>query len=58
MITLASSPKQHLPKDVQHSINDESLIPEVTDYGLGSAIKNMGLFSKIPIDFKIETKDF
>ena len=25
--------------------------------GLGSAIKNMGLFSKIPIDFKIETRD-
>ena len=25
---------------------------------LGSAIKNMGLFSKIPIDFKIETMDF
>ena len=25
---------------------------------LGSAIKNMGLFSKIPIDFKIETRDF
>ena len=24
---------------------------------LGSAIKNMGLFSKIPIDFKIETRD-
>ena len=27
-------------------------------YLLGSAIKNMGLFSKIPIDFKIETIDF
>ena len=27
-------------------------------YILGSAIKNMGLFSKIPIDFKIETMDF
>ena len=26
--------------------------------GVGSAIKNMGLFSKIPIDFKIETMDF
>ena len=26
-------------------------------YLLGSAIKNMGLFSKIPIDFKIETRD-
>ena len=25
---------------------------------VGSAIKNMGLFSKIPIDFKIETMDF
>ena len=29
-----------------------------TDFLLGSAIKNMGLFSKIPIDFKIETMDF
>ena len=27
------------------------------DIWLGSAIKNMGLFSKIPIDFKIETRD-
>ena len=27
-------------------------------HSLGSAIKNMGLFSKIPIDFKIETMDF
>ena len=27
-------------------------------FRLGSAIKNRGLFSKIPIDFKIETRDF
>ena len=31
---------------------------DVADSILGSAIKNMGLFSKIPIDFKIETMDF
>ena len=31
---------------------------EITDTRLGSAIKNMGLFSKNPIDFKIETIDF
>ena len=28
------------------------------EYRLGSAIKNLGLFSKSPGDFKMETMDF
>ena len=51
--SLAESAATYIPFAESSILWDTYLV-----FTLGSAIKNMGLFSKIPIDFKIETRDF
>ena len=50
LVLKSSVLKQSLP-------NSQHKLLYTSQYEVGSAIKNMGLFSKIPIDFKIETRD-